>query len=645
MSPRRSARLRGQDPQEPATVQPSLPVEGPKKTTKRKAPATKATDKPVAKVQKKAAGSTTTKTSKASTQTPASSTADALSILPSEILNLVLNFSDTKSLGRLSKTSKSYYALVTPQLYRRINVAVSFHAHIAKLIRTLDPHLTIEQRKQLKKEGQYKGQQEKFSSKLDPRKKPEIADHVRQILLGIGDPGKKHRFIVHRYAEEALKNMKNLEIVETMVATESIAKSLAGLKNLKALNLSCSDLESDAMKPLTKIKDLKHLILEVRGYFSDYSSINLLQGLVFNSRSTLRSLAIHSNSYFSRFLQDWERNAKERGITLNSKHDLTSLKSFSLTGASIESEQKESLGKAIDFVELEELKLGYMSDDLRLLSNHLSEVFSAAHNDPTRDIKLRNLSLDVSSHSYSLSNQEKEAILDSRLRFVSSFDTLTSLVLKDYNEYPDSVQVNPDLQNSHLQAILKHENLTKLEISYRGRASGYKIPVFSPNTVKTLIDNLPKLEEVMFAPEAEKIEEIGKILARAPSLTSISLYPCGTYDYGVDREAIYKSVLKSIVDGVFCHNIDRDTGKFKWEDHSKIRRVEVDYRLYELGSKFGKAKKGMQKAQKFTTELSAPSKQKREVFYRDITSFVNGPIESGFDPRCEWINKVEKDLD
>ncbi|KAJ4258831.1 hypothetical protein NW762_007918 [Fusarium torreyae] len=593
MSTRRSARLRGQAVQEPAIVHPSLAVEEPKKSTKRKAPATKIADKSVAKVQKKAAGSTASKAGKASASTPASSTGDALSILPSEILNLILNFSDTKSLGRLSKTSKSYYALVTPQLYRRINVAVNFHAHIAKLIRTLDPHLTIEQRKQLKKEGQYKGQQEKFSSKLDPRKKPEIADHVRQILLGIGDPGKKHRFIVHRYAEEALKNMKNLEIVETMVATD----------------------------------------------------INLLQGLIFNSRSTLRSLAIHANSYFSRFLQDWERNAKEMGITLNSKHDLTSLKSFSLTGASIESEQKESLGKAIDFVELEELKLGYMSDDLRLLANHLSDVFSAAHNDPTRDIKLRKLYLDVSSHSYSLSDQEKEVILDSRLRFVSSFDTLTSLVLKDYNEYPDSVQVNPDLQNSHLQAILKHENLTKLEISYRGRASGYKIPFLSPNTVNTLIDNLPKLEEVMFAPDAEKLDEIGKILARALSLTSISLYPCGTYEYGVDREAIYKSVLKSIVDGVFYHSIDRNTGKFKWEDHSKIRRVEVDFRVYELGSKFGKAKKGMQKAERFTTELSAPSKQKREVFYRDITNFVHGPIESGFDPECEWINKVEKDLD
>jgi hypothetical protein len=34
------------------------------------------------------------------------------------------------------------------------------------------------------------------------------------------DPGRKHDYIVHRYVEEALKNMVNLEVVETRVLTE-----------------------------------------------------------------------------------------------------------------------------------------------------------------------------------------------------------------------------------------------------------------------------------------------------------------------------------------------------------------------------------------------------------------------------------------
>jgi hypothetical protein len=120
----------------------------------------------------------------------------------------------------LSTTSKSYYLLVTPQLYKRLDVYVTFHSHIAKLIRTLDPLLSIKQREQLKKEGTYKGQQESFSNKLDPQRIPGIASFVTEAMFGIGDPGKKHRYIVHRYVEEAMKNMKNLEIVETMLITE-----------------------------------------------------------------------------------------------------------------------------------------------------------------------------------------------------------------------------------------------------------------------------------------------------------------------------------------------------------------------------------------------------------------------------------------
>jgi hypothetical protein len=97
---------------------------------------------------------------------------------------------------------------------------VSFHAHIAKLIRTIEPLLTIEQRKQLKKEGQYKGQQESFPDKADEKNKPEIADFVRQAVFEIGDPGQKHRFIVYRYIEEFLKSADNLEVFAATDFTE-----------------------------------------------------------------------------------------------------------------------------------------------------------------------------------------------------------------------------------------------------------------------------------------------------------------------------------------------------------------------------------------------------------------------------------------
>jgi hypothetical protein len=72
----------------------------------------------------------------------------------------------------------------------------------------------------LKKEGKYKGQQERYPDGLDENAKPICATHVRQIIVGVVDPGKKHRYIVDRYIEEAFKNMDNLEIVETRVLTK-----------------------------------------------------------------------------------------------------------------------------------------------------------------------------------------------------------------------------------------------------------------------------------------------------------------------------------------------------------------------------------------------------------------------------------------
>lgn len=106
-----------------------------------------------------------------------------------------------------------------PLLHKRLAVAAAYHAHIPKLIRALEPHLTIKQKKQLKKEGKYKGQQERYSNDLDANEVPTCASYVRQLVVGWSDPGRKHEYIVHRYVEEALQNMVNLEILEVSFLT------------------------------------------------------------------------------------------------------------------------------------------------------------------------------------------------------------------------------------------------------------------------------------------------------------------------------------------------------------------------------------------------------------------------------------------
>ena len=141
--------------------------------------------------------------------------------VPPEVLSMILdNLKDPSTISNLGRVNKSFYTLMMPRLYHRIAVAAMFHAHIPKLIRALEPHLSIAQKKQLKKEGKYKGQQERYSTGLDEKAKPICAGYVRQMVVGAADPGRKHKYIVVRYVEEAFKNMHNLEIVETRVLTK-----------------------------------------------------------------------------------------------------------------------------------------------------------------------------------------------------------------------------------------------------------------------------------------------------------------------------------------------------------------------------------------------------------------------------------------
>ncbi|KAJ4327625.1 hypothetical protein N0V84_001874 [Fusarium piperis] len=218
MTLRRSARIRHQETQGPPEPQQSRPVV----PVKRKAPSAKAEGS--AKRNKSALQLTKPKAEsrESNVSTQLNSNHDALSSLPPEILSMILQnpkINNRQTLVRLSQTCKKLYSIAMPYLYQRVVVAAMFHAHIPKFIRTLEPLLTIAQKKQLKKEGKYKGQQERFSSRLDENAKPFCADYVRKIVVGVCDPGKKHEYITSRYLEEVLQNLNNLEIIETSALT------------------------------------------------------------------------------------------------------------------------------------------------------------------------------------------------------------------------------------------------------------------------------------------------------------------------------------------------------------------------------------------------------------------------------------------
>jgi hypothetical protein len=218
-----------------------------------------------------------------------------------------------------------------------------------------------------------------------------------------------------------------------------------------------------------------------------------------NSTSTLRSLSLESSPYASSFLEDWENVSADNAFA-KQKHTLTALKSLSLSGLSFDAASLKSLDEAIDIMGLRELTLGYLSKGANFFQ-HLTDLATSTQKS-ARKINLRSLSLDM-ANGYSLG--QSQANFDTQCRFISSFDTLTTLELKDCNLYPTGFANDPELTNVLVQAILKHKNLRTLKIWYHGIISNLNVPYLSASSVATIVDNLPQLEYFEFAPEETQI--------------------------------------------------------------------------------------------------------------------------------------------
>ncbi|KAH7125915.1 hypothetical protein EDB81DRAFT_810166 [Dactylonectria macrodidyma] len=646
MATRRSARLQNQELQADAVPEPA-PVQA-ATSRKRKALVGKAKGPAPAKkratepeiVEEKQLPERQLPEKQLPFRTSPSAPNGLFSSLPIEILDLILsNIESPSAIGKLGRTCKAYHALIMPLLHKRVAVAASFHAHIPKLIRTLEPYLTINQKKQLKREGKYRGQQERYASNLDTKAKPACADYVRHMVVGASDPGKKHLYIVHRYIEEAFKNMGNLEIVETRVLTKSTAKSIASLKNLQALCLYATKFEPDDVKPLAKIKNLKHLEVEDYGLGGILGNkANVVGSMLLNSASTLRSLVIKSSSYSSNFLQDLEKKISEVDSPKGEKYSFTALTSLMLKGMWFDEEFINSLDKAIDFLSLKRLSFGHLGSGRSLVFQHLTNLVLSR--DRTVSVGVRNFRLNMSQYGASATPQENQADMEHQCHFLSSFDTLTSLEIQEYNQYPAETPANPGLEGIVLRAILTHKKLKTLKISYSGIISGRKIPYLSAELVDTIIQGLPELEHFEFAPEESEIDKIGKALARAPNLRSVTCFPHDTWASYPRPDEPGVIILAGILNAFLSHHGDSAKEKFVWEHHSKLNRVSVIYRVWDVASKFGKPDKGV----KPTEKLCGDGPASPEVLYQDITQSFNRRIHVGYDPDFEWVERVAKDL-
>jgi hypothetical protein len=276
------------------------------------------------------------------------------------------------------------------------------------------------------------------------------------------------------------------------------------LEKLKALSIcpnygeeeEFSKAESDSLK---KIRNLRHLLLGGVG------QLGTLQALLLNSGSTLKSLDMTPNC--PDFWERLETAFKAERVGTDQKHYLSALKSLTISDYWLESPwitdgSLRSLNTVIDFIALRELTITNVLERVSLLYDYLSNLYSASERQGTA-LHLRKLSMEMSFPYYSIDAGERQAIIDSQIRFLSSFNTLTSLHMNDYGKYSSEIPNNPGLPNVMMQAILKHNKLESLGICYGGIGSGEKIPYLSSTAVATLVDNLPKLRLLEIAPEED----------------------------------------------------------------------------------------------------------------------------------------------
>ncbi|KAK6213989.1 hypothetical protein LQW54_004763 [Pestalotiopsis sp. IQ-011] len=616
MATRRSTRLKTLPVQQPADDKPDVQVNAKGKgaqprATKRAAATSNVADDGKGEPSRK---KTKSKGSVSNAQLIGSVVGanDKFSTLPPECLNMVLdNIKAPTEMSALGRASKTFYSLMMPRLYGRIAVAAMFHAHIPKLIRTLEPHLSIAQKKQLKSEG-----------------------HVKQIVFGRSDPGRKHAYIVDRYIEEALKNMTNLEVVDTMVLTEPIAEAISSLKSLKALRLcSPDDISGEDLASLARIKQLKHLDAVVSGM--GYNSPDVWQPIIRNSATTLESLTIHANHYSFRVFGDWA--AKSEG---KDGHDLVALKSLSLLGVPFGDQLVKDLSKAVDFTQLHELRLSSLTDADCLFFPFLTSQFSSFQGTTDVPLSLRTLHIEMESGCWHHNEAQLKALFEAKCRFISSFDTLTTLELPGYGQDKGHNTTGPPLADAFLQAIFKHKNLRVLRLSYRGVMSDRPIPYLDGKTVGTIVDGLPQLKEFEFAPIDEQMLDIGKELRRASHLEKVICSPYKSWATGVQEDDPGFKIMSDMISGFLSQPLPppKATGehkKFRWEDYYKLNQVSLVFKVWDIASDFGKSKKGDPK--KGTIQVDGPDGT-RSVSHRLVR--LDQRIHVGYDPDFPFLEKA-----
>lgn len=282
----------------------------------------------------------------------------------------------------------------------------------------------------------------------------------------------------------------------------AMSQSIASLKNLKALRLVSrnTDHKNESLESLSQIKDLKHLGVENLGYY-DLNKDNIVRSMLLNSSTTLQSLGIWTNSYGPGFIDSWEEVVSANPSLRNRKYTLVALKSLTLHGTSFTATLVTALQRAIDLLSLRDLSLD--GNYLEFFLRQLADLAATSSNSGTA-VGLQNLTLELGRPAHGMAAGQIPAKIAASSSFISAFDTLTSLEIKNFHHH-QTIPVDALSTEALIQAIIKHKNLKTLRFSYAGTSHEYGGLFLRATSIAAIVNALPYLQLLEFAPQESEI--------------------------------------------------------------------------------------------------------------------------------------------
>ncbi|KPA35586.1 hypothetical protein FLAG1_11703, partial [Fusarium langsethiae] len=504
---------------------------------------------------------------------------DALSVLPAEILeNILANIEKPKSMINLASTSKRNHALVMPVVHNHIAVQVRCFGHISSVIKMLEPYLSISQKKQIRREeGRYKGQQKRFSSRLDPDAVPPCAQYVRQMTVGSIEPGEKHKKFVLRTLDEALKNLSNLEVLDVHGPTDAMAYGIVALKKLKALriwnDLFCyADRSHNKIKPLSQLRGLEHISIRSTCPCMLFCSRNpTLQTILLNSSSTLESLEIGLHVNLHEHCEDY---VPARNACLI-KQGFPALKSLSLRRPLWRGDDGSCLSdilRNVNFLQLRKLEVMQLEKGYSKFFRSIRESFGSAD---VRTVKLRQLTLDMNANQPNVA--ASEAHMEVIYRFIASFDTLTSLEIHDHNAFMGDQLNNPGLSERLQQVVIMHPGIESLRFRYTREFR----PFASANTVRFLTQNLPRLRVLEIPLEEDDFDGVTLAISHAKNLETLICSSFNSLKHGF-FDAI--RLRNRLIGGLL--RVAGDNPEFVWERVYRLNQITIIRDSFSVEAEF-----------------------------------------------------------